>query len=85
MKLAKKIFILSTVMVMMNTYSFAAANNPAKEDTTPPAAEGPLAADQIQPITNIGAPVTPPPTTASPSADASTDMNMDAEAETIHE
>lgn len=37
-----------------------AADNAAKEDFTPPAAEGALTTDQIPPISNIGKPMTTP-------------------------
>lgn len=62
-----------------------AADMAAKEDTTPPPAEGALTLDQIQPITTIGKPATaaPAPTTAPqmgtpPAATApqQTSMNM---------
>lgn len=43
-----------------------AADQVAKEDTTPPPAEGPLTLDQIQPINSLPLANTPPPTPQKP-------------------
>lgn len=42
------------------TLTAFAIDSVAKEDTTPPTAEGPLTANQIAPIISIPAPLAPP-------------------------
>ena len=70
--------LLITLFFIINCFSWSvfAADQVAKEDTTPPPAEGPLTVDQIQPfnslpLANVPAPTpaqqpTPPPAATQP-------------------
>jgi hypothetical protein len=66
MKLSKLAITLSILCINFTTYAIA-ADIVAKEETTPPAAEGPLSADTIPPI-NGAAEVQP--SSPSPAAQA---------------
>lgn len=46
--------------LLIACHAFAANNNPAKEDTTPPAAEGILPADKIPPLLSLDKPASTP-------------------------
>jgi hypothetical protein len=62
MKYRKFIF---TLLITLSTCTAFAADQAAKEDTTPPAQEGPIPIDQIPPI--VSQPEgTPPPSSLNP-------------------
>jgi hypothetical protein len=65
-----KLKMLLGLSLGLISLSAAAADQVAKEETTPPPAEGALSADQIPPISHLGtnpAPTTtPPPTPSTP-------------------
>ncbi|MHB1949096.1 MAG: hypothetical protein ACYCQI_13390 [Gammaproteobacteria bacterium] len=74
MKLKKYLGLLLVLLSGSFAVNTMAADNAAKEDLTPPAAEGPLTADQIPPISNIGKPMATQPQGSTMSPATSTTM-----------
>jgi hypothetical protein len=75
-----KLKMVLGLLVTLTSVSFACTANAndavAKEETTPPPAEGALTADQIPPISSLGKPITTPQTNAGNNS-TSPQMNPD--------
>ena len=71
MKLVNKILGCIVLIIGFSTTALAAYDPNAKEETTPPPAEGPLTLQQTPPIMNIGKPLeTPAPAATHPAPTA---------------